>query len=243
MNEVLEEILRTGKVKSPDGELLDAEPVSIPEEKGEFLQKIINDLRPASTLEVGLAYGVSTLFICDALKDENNRHIVIDPSQQESWKNIGLNNLRNAGYEKMIEFYALPSYRALPQLEAQGRRLDFAFIDGWHTFDYALVDFFFIDRMLKVGGIVVLDDTDWTAIRKLCRYIATNHAYKPICMDEVPVDEEFPENFNPAVSPNLANGIKQEQAQTDRQLGLWGECIAFRKESDDTRLWDFFVPF
>lgn len=237
MNNVLEEILRTGKVKSPDGELLDAEPVSIPEEKGEFLQKLIDEIKPAVTLEVGLAYGVSTLFICDALDRENSRHIVIDPSQQESWKNIGLNNIRNAGYEKMIEFYAMPSFRALPQLESRGCRLDFAFIDGWHTFDYALVDFFFIDKMLKVGGIVVIDDTDWMAIRKLCRYITTNHAYKPECMDKEPVDEGFPENFN------LDDEVKDEQFQTDRRLGLWGECIAFRKESDDTRLWDFFVPF
>jgi len=42
--------------------------------------------------------------------------------------------------------------------EAQGERIDFAFIDGAHTFDHVLVDFFYIDRMLNVGGIVAFDD-------------------------------------------------------------------------------------
>lgn len=249
MNSVLDEILRTGQVKSPDGESLDAEPVSIPEEKGEFLQELINDLKPTTCLEVGLAYGVSALFICDALsRTINSRHIVIDPSQHDVWKNIGLNNLRTAGYESMIEFYSMPSHRALPKLEAHGRRIDFAFIDGWHTFDYALLDFFFIDKLLEVGGIVVLDDTDWPGIRKLCRYIVTNHAYKPICMFDSPVPDWSLKLLRllghiPYLSNKMCGVLQPDLVQTDVELGLWGECIAFRKESEDMRRWDFFSSF
>ena len=228
MNPVLSEILKTGKVRSPDGELIDTYPSSIPKEKGEFLQSVIKEFRPVSCLEVGLAWGVSALFICDALEGTPNaHHIVIDPDQQPGWHNIGLTNLRAAGYEEMIEFYELPSYRVLPQLESQQRKIDFAFIDGWHTFDYALIDFFYIDRILRVGGIVVLDDTDWPSIRKLARYIATNHAYTPIR----------------SVHPRPVEESKPELTPTDVELGLWGSCIAFRKDSDDKRRWDFFEPF
>lgn len=251
MNSVLDEILRTGMVRSPGGELLDAYPVSIPEEKGEFLQKLIRSLQPTTCLEVGLAYGVSTLFICDALCGTANwRHIVIDPDQRESWKDIGLHNLRSAGYESMIEFYEMPAHRALPQLDAQGRQIDFAFIDGWHTFDYTLVDFFFIDKLLKVGGLVVLDDTDWPSIRKLCRYITTNRAYTPLCMSDAPVTERSLKRRlvslalrTPCISRTLPSMLQPELIETDVQLGLWGECIAFKKESEDTRLWDFHLPF
>jgi predicted O-methyltransferase YrrM len=72
---------------------------------------------------------------------------------------LGLANLDRAGYARLVEFHDEPSYRALPALEAAGQRIEFAFIDGWHTFDYVMVDFFYVDRMLRVGGIVVLDDT------------------------------------------------------------------------------------
>ena len=54
--------------------------------------------------------------------------------------------------------------------EAQGERIDFAFIDGAHTFDHALVDFFYIDRMLNVGGIVAFDDLGFPCIEKVCRF-------------------------------------------------------------------------
>jgi len=65
----------------------------------------------------------------------------------------------------------------LPELERSGQRVDFAFIDGWHTFDFTLVDFFFIDRMLKVGSVVAFDDANWLAIRKVCRFVKMNLAY------------------------------------------------------------------
>lgn len=245
MNRVLDEILQTGRVKSADGDLLDVDPVSIPEEKGRFLQTLISNIRPKTTLEVGLAYGVSALFICDALsKTANACHIIIDPREHDTWKDIGLNNLRAAGYEEMIEFYAMPSYRALPHLDAQRRRIDFAFIDGWHTFDYALLDFFFIDKMLEIGGIVVLDDMDWPAIRKVCRYIVTNHHYKPICMHETGITAKPSQlNLIRHFSHKVQNVLCSELVQSDAQLGLSGECIAFRKEAEDDHLWDFFASF
>jgi hypothetical protein len=58
----------------------------------------------------------------------------------------------------MIELHEAPSFQVLPKLQADGLRIDFAFIDGCHTFDYAMVDFFYIDKMLRVGGVVVFDD-------------------------------------------------------------------------------------
>jgi hypothetical protein len=58
--------------------------------------------------------------------------------------------------------------------------IDFAFIDGARTFDYALVDFFFIDKLLRPGGIVVLDDFSYPSIRSVCRYVLSNLRYKCI---------------------------------------------------------------
>ena len=67
-----------------------------------------------------------------------------------------------------------------PRLAAAGSRIQFAFIDGWHTFDHALVDFFFVDRMLDVGGIVVIDDVGYPSIRRLCHFILSNREYTTI---------------------------------------------------------------
>jgi hypothetical protein len=58
--------------------------------------------------------------------------------------------------------------------------IDFAFIDGARTFDYVLVDFFLIDKLLNPGGIVILNDFSYPSIRSVCRYVLSNLHYKCI---------------------------------------------------------------
>ena len=252
MNPILQEILNTGCVSSPDGSIIKVHS-AVSCEDGKFLQELIFELKPTVTLEIGLAFGVSALFICDALeKTSGTKHIIIDPDQIEKFEGIGLRNLKAAGYSDMVEFYNLPSYRALSGLEAEGRKVNIAFIDGWHTFDYVLVDFFFIDKMLEVGGIVVFDDANWPSIRKVCRYIATNQPYsvykctEPIKKPELSFKRRI---FNNTVvrSLKIFDGrmriLRPEAVRTDIELGLHGGCIAFRKESEDRRRYDEHIHF
>ena len=81
-------------------------------ELGAVLQAIVRDVKPSVSLEVGLAYGISALFICDALAELQQpfMHIVIDKYQNLHWHGIGLRNLRDAGYEQH-----LPSMRTTPR--------------------------------------------------------------------------------------------------------------------------------
>ena len=211
---------------------------SISRQEGLFLQELIREFNPKNTLEVGLGQGVSALFICEALaRTAGTRHIVIDPYQYEpdifghNFEGAGIRNLEKAGYTEMVEFYPLPSYTILPKLHAEGRKIDFAFIDGWHTFDYALVDFFHIDKLLNVGGVVCFDDTGFLSVRKACRYIVTNRSYKvyKTCgSDQLSWKRRLLNRF-----------IKL----TDAKLGLSGSCIAFRKEAEDKRIWNHHKPF
>ncbi len=182
MNSVLQEIIETGNVCSADGREQISVNSSVSPDEGRFLQRIIAAIRPEVGLEVGLAFGVSSLFICEAMKAArpDARYIAIDPTQNDpcdQWRGIGLKNLDRAGFREMVEFHEKESQVALPELATRGTRLNFAFIDGWHTFDHTLVDFFYIDRMLTVGGVVAFDDTDMTSVRKVCRFVATNRSY------------------------------------------------------------------
>ena len=69
---------------------------------------------------------------------------------------------------------------ALPVLTASGTELDLALIDGMHLFDYTLVDFFHVDRMLRVGGIVLFHDTWMPAVRQAASYVVANRAYERV---------------------------------------------------------------
>ena len=247
----LEEILQTGHVRTAGGDKIKANS-RISSEEGEFLQEIISEIKPVVGLEIGLAYGISALFICDALqKKSNTRHIVIDPYQfNSSWNGIGISNLRRAGYEEIIQFYGLPSHLALPQLVAQELEIDFAFIDGWHTFDHALIDFFYIDKLLRVGGVVALDDGNWPSIRKLCRFIVTNRSYSVFrCLGHgrEPKLSRKRRLLHRAgyISETVRRLLKPEFTAPDVELSLvpGTRCIALRKEGHDTRRWDFHREF
>jgi predicted O-methyltransferase YrrM len=63
MNTILEEILTTGVAKTASGETVSIHS-HISREEGLFLQEIVKEIRASVSLEVGLAYGVSALFIC-----------------------------------------------------------------------------------------------------------------------------------------------------------------------------------
>jgi len=258
MNTVLAELIDTGRVTSADGTTLELHCGSIPREEGEFLQGIIADIRPTVGLEVGLAHGISALFICEALQMVSaTRHIIIDPYQitehprAGSFKGVGLNNLKRAGYEYLIDFHGMPSDRVLPQLEAQRARIDFAFIDGFHTFDHTLIDFFYIDRLLNVGGVVVLDDANWPSVRKLCRFIATNRGYRVFrCLVPPPgfrllLKRQILTLLSCAGraasrSRTLRRVLNPCLIEPDEVLGLvlGSRCIAFQKQADDTRRYD-----
>lgn len=245
-NEVLDKILETGQFTGPDGQLLSVR-AHISEAQGDMLQRIVRETKPRVSLEVGLAYGVSALFICDALKMVGGeRHVVIDSHQMTSvWNNgAGLHNLKLAGHAPLIDFYGEESQRALPKLEAQGERIDFAFIDGAHTFDHALVDFFYIDRMLNVGGIVAFDDVGFPCIEKVCRFILKNRNY---CVHSTLPHEDRPKPSTrrrlthsaiksaARVSPRLRALFSPRAVEGRQDLGLNGWCVAFIKEADDTR--------
>jgi predicted O-methyltransferase YrrM len=241
---LLEEILRKGEVRSAEGTPIKLHS-AITAAEGAFLQQLIAQKRPEVSLEIGLAFGVSALFICEGLsKAGGKRHIVIDPSQESGWHGIGLRHLREAGFEPLIEFYQQESQSALPNLVAEGVRIDFAFIDGWHTFDHVLVDFFYIDRLLRVGGVVAFDDASWPAIHRVCRYIATNRQYRFCGEVGGRKSKRLAEHMLCWLSRRSATVrriVRSKFSEPDDGLGFSrdSDLIAFEKISDDTRSWDF----
>ena len=249
MNPVLSELIRSGAATSTEGKIHKIHS-HIPAEEGLFLKSVISEFKPHVSLEVGLGYGISTLFICEALSQfASSRHIVIDPHQLHatpthiSFEGIGLENLKKAGYESIVEFHDSPSYLALPELVSQGKKVDFAFIDGWHTFDFAAMDFFYVDLLLAPRGVVVIDDTDFPSVWKLCRYIMTNRAYSVVRCLRAP--EVFPLASFRGLAARISHRFSRDFYRMSHRDKLvpYSRCIALRKEADDTRSWDFHRKF
>jgi predicted O-methyltransferase YrrM len=139
--------------------------------EGQFISNIICNRNVERTLEIGCANGLSSLFICNALSGKSNaHHVIIDPFQSGHWQGRGVANLKAGGFD-FFELIEKTSDEALPLLMARGDRFDFVFIDGRHTFDNVLLDFFYAEKLLNVGGVVIFDDANLGAVKQVIRYI------------------------------------------------------------------------
>lgn len=240
MNPIIQEIFDKRTTRSVDGKTVNVSG-QISFHEGELIQKCIEEINAEVSVEVGLAFGTSAMFICEYLKKTpNTRHYVMDPFQMydASYGGIGLNNLKKSGFGDIVEFIDKPSQLALPELEQRKVKVDFAFIDGWHTFDHTLVDFFFVDRILRVGGIMILDDTDWPAVKKLVSFIKTNRSYEFI-------KGTPPRTFKKKASENKGSPFTALKSilSNDTDINKIYGAMAFRKISDDIRSWDHYNEF
>lgn len=180
-------------------------------------------------------------------------HTIIDGFQSSVFHNIGLTNLTKAN----VDFYQLIeglSEIELPRLLTEGKKYDFCFIDGNHTFDHTLIDFFYLNRMLNVGGIMVFDDIGFPAVTKALRYVLNYPAYQYVGHVEVnhsgsrklfEAGVKRPLNIVAGLFPKK---IRYEMFaasvnKTDQQLHLNTSMMALQKVKEDDREWFWYEDF
>jgi predicted O-methyltransferase YrrM len=241
-----EEIYRTRTVSDDGGNTFPLRG-SIDEAEGKLITSVIaGDEGISKTLEVGCAFGLSSLYICSATaKRPGPQHTIIDPNQSKEWRGIGISNLRRAG----LNFFTLveePSEFALPQIaRTSAGTFDLVFIDGWHTFDHTLLDAFYANRLLRVGGYVVIDDCTQAPVAKAVNYIAQYPAYE-IVGQSTPRSAKHRAGalVRSLVPPALAGALFPRLLYDRYYLRcLYSSMVALKKVREDDRSWTWFVPF
>ena len=161
----------------------DFERVSLPERDCDLLRDLLICAGVETVVEVGLAYASSALAIGEALvtiDSPHPRHVIIDPFQEEVWSNVGWDLLRSAGVDSIARLISAPSSTALAQLVTEDLVADAAFVDGSHRFHEVFVDLYFLRKIVRPGGLVVVDD-DWApSVRTAVRYYEQNLAWTAI---------------------------------------------------------------
>jgi predicted O-methyltransferase YrrM len=154
-----------GRVLDCRGSPVELAPHSIERAQGEALRDLAVAEGAERTIEVGLALGISALFLCQAVLRRGGRHVAFDPFQAQSWNGCRLRTLREAGVADLVEVIEEESQLALPRLVAKGREFDFALVDGDYRFEGVFLDLYFMSRLVKPGGLVVVDDMWMPAVR------------------------------------------------------------------------------
>ncbi len=145
---------------------------AIKSQEGNFITEMIQLHHLKSCLEVGCAFGISAMYILSSGEDVTL--ISIDPFQSTQWNNNGKKLIKQLNMNHRHKIIEDKSYNALPMLLSK-HKFDFIFIDGWHTFDYTLIDFFYSFLLLNIGGIIIIDDALHKGVNKCVRYLETNY--------------------------------------------------------------------
>jgi len=156
----------------------------------EMLRQLVHDFDCRRILEIGMAHASSTVMLLRALQDAGGGEVVsIDPFQYDGVTGrgevydvhgAGMENVNASGLASMHRLINDYDYIAMPQLVVNNEKFDMIFIDGYHSFDYTFIDFFYADILLKDHGICVFHDTGHPAVNKVVQFVLRNKAYRMI---------------------------------------------------------------
>jgi predicted O-methyltransferase YrrM len=182
VRQVIERLVHDGTVVArSDGTVHDLFPVAVGATEGAALREWVVRERAIRTIEIGLGYGISALFVCEGLLgigDADARHLALDPNQAGRFANCGLQVLEEAGVASLVEHHAEASQIALPRFLGEGRRFDLAFVDGNHRFDGIFLDLVYLGRLLRPGAIVVVDDYQLPSVARAASFCLTNLGWR-----------------------------------------------------------------
>ena len=240
---IIDDIRRQRTVIGADGKTYPIQKHGIDAAEGRFLSEFIAS-RPdiIRTLEIGCAYGLSSLHIASTTAGRTGaHHIIIDPFENTDWNGIGIANLDRAG----VDFYELreePSEIALPQLLKEGAEFDLVFIDGWHTFDQTLVDMYYANRLIKLGGYIIIDDANWASVSKAISYFANYPCYKMVGGSSALVGK-LPNMLAKALKPIAETIFPHWLYDYFYRRMKYHSMVALQKVAEDERTWTWFRSF
>lgn len=177
-NQVLREMYDMNEAMTSDGRTVTVDSV-VRVEFANALYALVKRERPKVILEIGLAHGATALAMATAI-DENGfgELISIDPYQRKQWSGIALAALERSGLSRLHRLVEEPDYVALPGLlKTLEGCVDLAYVDGRHSYEYVLLDFFYVDRLLRPGGVVGFNDSDWPTVIPTLRFVRKHRRY------------------------------------------------------------------
>lgn len=194
------------------------------------LHRLASETGCTEALEIGMARGTSSVVICAAISTRKDAQLIsIDPFQHSHYRGAGVASVGRAGFSDIHELREAPDYLALSDLVREGRRFDLVFVDGWHSFDYALVDIFFADLLLRDQGVLPLHDTDSPAVYKAARFLETHKPYERVS----PAMAKSARGLAHRVVGRLKAGLGGAQVRVDRHARRtrWKTLAAYRKRA------------
>lgn len=144
------------------------------EREGRKLYDHIRETRPDHVLEIGTAYGVSACFMAAALEENGHGRLTTVDHRDAAYANPTADELFTAtGLAPWIQRVRIADSSYTWWLKGQLEQrtnptgqveplYDFCFLDGAHNWTIDGLAVVLIERLLKPGAWLLLDDVDWS---------------------------------------------------------------------------------
>ena len=133
--------------------------VALDRDKAEFCYQLCRALRATRVVEAGTSFGVSTLYLAAAVRDNQVENgIVIGTEHEPKKAEVARANFKEAGLSEFIELREGDLRLTLQDVAAP---VDFMLVDIW---DVALPALERVSPSLRQGAIVVCDNTAVDAV-------------------------------------------------------------------------------
>jgi predicted O-methyltransferase YrrM len=140
--------------------------------QGRLIYDHIRETRPECVLELGTGYGVSTAYMAAALDANGTGRLISVDHVQSGLEHPPVATLRQAGLDHHIDLVRLDasSYtwwlmkRVAEQSDEAGNcepLFDFCYLDGAHHWTIDGLAVYLVEKLLRPGGWLLLDDLDW----------------------------------------------------------------------------------
>jgi predicted O-methyltransferase YrrM len=131
---------------------------SVNDKFGRLLFRLVEYFEPQTIIELGTSVGISTLYL--ALANPHARVFTIEGCTTKSEQAAtNFNELHVTNIDQHIGRFDI----VLPDLVKQTGKLDFAFIDGNHTYQATLDNFKTLLNIADNDTVFVFDDIHWSA--------------------------------------------------------------------------------
>ncbi|GLV72349.1 O-methyltransferase [Streptomyces hygroscopicus] len=136
-------------------------------EGGKLLYNLVRAVRPATVVEFGMSFGISTLHLAAAVRDNGTGHVFTTEMSKDKIA-AARKTFAETGLDDLITVLEGDAQETLADLEGP---VDFVLLDGWKDLCRPVLRL--LEPRLRPGTLVVADDVDQCqgALRPYLEYV------------------------------------------------------------------------
>ncbi|RLL65979.1 class I SAM-dependent methyltransferase [Streptomyces sp. Z26] len=142
---------------------------------GRLLYSLVRAVRPTTVVEFGTSFGISTLHLAAAVRDNGAGHVVTTELSEEKTA-AARRTFTETGLDDVITVLRGDARETLAGIEGP---VGLVLLDGWK--DLCLPVLRLLEPHLPPGALVVADDVDQEALRPYLEYVRDrSHGYESV---------------------------------------------------------------